>query len=148
LKCDRFRFQHLGTFGGHFLAAAGAARSWAEVELVAAGAAPETGDLGRWPRGRRRGRGGGGAAIRGGGGSRSCGEALALPSAGPDAAAVRPDVGLGPLHLRLRAAGGGALEALQPVGWRGGGGGRVWPSRRFRTTGFASGLEAEPPAFG
>src|SRR5712672_2479898 len=74
LRSDRLRSQHLGTFGGHFLAAAGGAGR-------GGGAARGGGGAGRaiWGAGRGGGggaaRGGGGAAIRGGGGAglASCG---------------------------------------------------------------------------
>src|SRR5712671_6915158 len=74
LRPGRLRSQHLGTFGGHFLAAAGGAGRGG------GGAARGGGGAGRaiWGAGRGGGgaaRGGGGAAIRGGGGAglASCG---------------------------------------------------------------------------
>src|SRR5712672_1050133 len=75
LRSDRLRSQHLGTFGGHFLAAAGGAGRGG------GGAGRGGGGAGRaiWGAGRGGGggaaRGGGGAAIRGGGGAglASCG---------------------------------------------------------------------------
>src|SRR6266699_884925 len=69
LRPDRLRSQHLGTFGGHFLAAAGGAGRGG------GGAGRGGGGAGRaiWGAGRGGGggaaRGGGGAAIRGGGGA-------------------------------------------------------------------------------
>src|ERR1700704_2992288 len=72
LRSERFGFQHLGTFGGHFLAAAGAAGRGGG----GGGAGRGGGGAGRaiWGAGRGGGGGGGagrggGAAIRGGGGA-------------------------------------------------------------------------------
>src|SRR5882724_7433208 len=69
-RSDRLRSQHLGTFGGHFLAAAGGAGRGGGGAAGRGG-----GGAGRaiWGAGRGGGggaaRGGGGAAIRGGGGA-------------------------------------------------------------------------------
>src|SRR5260370_17521763 len=63
LRSDRLRFQHLGTFGGHFLAAAGAAGrggGGAGRAIWGGGAAIRGGGAANR---------GGGAAIRGGGGA-------------------------------------------------------------------------------
>jgi hypothetical protein len=88
----------------------------AEVELVAAGAAPD---------GRSGALAAGAAAPVEGAAARPSGavaeplvaaEALALPSAGPDAAAVRPDVVARPVAFEASAQPAArALEALQPV---------------------------------
>src|SRR6266404_949245 len=69
LRSDRLRSQHLGTFGGHFLAAAGGAGRGGGAAGRGGGGAGRA----IWGAGRGGGggaaRGGGGAAIRGGGGA-------------------------------------------------------------------------------